>query len=352
MPHAAQHLAAGLQHHIGGVLFQILPERIVRGQEEPGIEALLDRGKTGDIGLREGVEHIMHGIGTAGLVGEPDRSGAVEHDDLVARLGDLAGGERGGGRRDVEDHLDALIVEHVAGDVGGKIGLVEMIGGDDLDLAAEHLAAEILRRHLRGGLAAGAGDVGVEAGHIEDAAEFQRRLALAPSPRAAASASSEARTPERTRFIRNLPVGMPHCLAAFISVAAIMPQAMRSGKPRRNPLPSRFSAKRNAARLCEHGVMRRIVRSTIEFMRTRRAAIAARAGIMLIAAAVGPARAEGCALRAAGRRPRRRGDRCAQLSPGGRPRDPARRHRAGRRPATRPTRTAPRRWRRSSPATR
>ena len=32
--------------------------------------------------------------------------------------------------------------------------------------------AEILRRHLRRGLAAGAGDVGIEPGHIEDAAEF------------------------------------------------------------------------------------------------------------------------------------------------------------------------------------
>ncbi len=46
------------------------------------------------------------------------------------------------------DHLDALIVEHVARDVGGKIGLVEMIRRDDLDLAAQHLAAEILHRHL------------------------------------------------------------------------------------------------------------------------------------------------------------------------------------------------------------
>ena len=178
MPHAAQHLAAGLQHDIGGVLFQILAESVVGGQEEPGVEALLDGGKPGHVGLREGVEHVVHGVGAAGFVGEPDRARAVEHDDLVARFRDLAGGERGGGGRDVEDHLDALVVEHVAGDVGGKIGLVEMVGGDDLDLAAEHLAAEILRRHLGRRLAAGAGDVGVEARHVEDAAELQRRLVL------------------------------------------------------------------------------------------------------------------------------------------------------------------------------
>ena len=53
-----------------------------------------------------------------------------------------------------------------------------MIRRNDLDLAAQHLAAKILRRHLRGGLAAWPGDIGVETGHIEDAAEFQRRLAL------------------------------------------------------------------------------------------------------------------------------------------------------------------------------
>src|ERR1035437_4169424 len=48
----------------------------------------------------------------------------------------------------------------------------------------------------------------------------------------AATSSTEARTPERTRFIESLPVDMPHCFAAFVSVAAIMPQAVRSGKLR------------------------------------------------------------------------------------------------------------------------
>ena len=78
----------------------------------------------------------------------------------------------------VEDHLDALIVEHVAGDVGGQIGLVEVIRHHDLDLAAKHLATEILDRHPGRGLAARSGDVGIQTGHVEDAAEFQRRLVL------------------------------------------------------------------------------------------------------------------------------------------------------------------------------
>jgi hypothetical protein len=56
-----------------------------------------------------------------------------------------------------------------------------MIRHHDLDLAAEHLAAKILRRHFGGHLAAGPGDVGIEAGHIENAAEFQRWLVLRQS---------------------------------------------------------------------------------------------------------------------------------------------------------------------------
>src|SRR5882724_6752318 len=178
MTNAAEHLAAGPLHDIGGVFFQILSERVVGGEEEPAVEALLDGGQTGDVRLRKSVEDIMHGVGSAGFVREPDRPRTVEHDDLVARLCDLAGGERGGGSRDIDDGLDALIVEHIAGDIGGKIGLVEVIGRDDLDFAAQNLAADIFGRHLRRRLAARAGDVGVKPGHIEDGAELERRLTL------------------------------------------------------------------------------------------------------------------------------------------------------------------------------
>jgi hypothetical protein len=45
--------------------------------------------------------------------------------------------------------------------------------------------------------------------------------------------------------MESLPVDMPHCRAAFISVAAIMPQAMGSGKPWQATPNARFSAKRN-----------------------------------------------------------------------------------------------------------
>jgi hypothetical protein len=245
---------SALEHHTGGVLFQILPECVIGGEEKPGVETLLDGGKPGDIGLREGVEHIMHGIGTAGFVGEPDRTGPVEDHDLVARLGDLAGGKRGRGCRDVVEHLDALIIEHVARDVGGKVGLVEMIGREDLDLAAEHLAAEIFRRHLRGGLAADAGDIGIKARHIEDAAELQRRLRLRIGTGAGDrqhSRENSGENPGKSSFHPNLPIDMPHCFRGLLfgwpnhAACASQRQAARElGSCDRLAIKA-FSAKRN-----------------------------------------------------------------------------------------------------------
>ena len=234
---AAQYFAAGLHHDISRVLFQILTEGIVRRQEEPGVEPGLDGSESGDVGLREGVVGIMHGVGTARLVAQADRGRPVVDHDLVARLGDLAGCQRGGGCRHVVNHLDALIVEHVAGDIGGKIGLVQMIRRDDLDLATEHLATEILRRHLRGRLAARSGNVGVKPGHIEDAAEFQRRFRL----RQRGARRQCKRTGEGARqnpFHENPPlIFLPPCRRLYVD--AIMPHGLWRSKPRTAATPIR-----------------------------------------------------------------------------------------------------------------
>jgi hypothetical protein len=52
------------------------------------------------------------------------------------------------------------------GDADADVGLVLMIGADDLDLLAFDRAAEILRGHLRGGERAFAGAVGIDARHV------------------------------------------------------------------------------------------------------------------------------------------------------------------------------------------
>ena len=56
--------------------------------------------------------------------------------------------------------------------VGADIGLVLVVGRDDLDLEAALLDAGILDRHLRGGDRARAGEVGVEARHVGQHADL------------------------------------------------------------------------------------------------------------------------------------------------------------------------------------
>ncbi len=178
MLHTADNLAARLGDDVRGVALQFLAECVVGREEEPAIEAALHRGEAGDAGQRVGVVGVVDDVGTARLVGQPDRAGTIEHDDLAARPGHFRRSQRRGGASHIDDGLDTLVVEHLTGEIRGQIGLVEMVGDHDLDLAPENLAAEILNGHLGCGLAARPRNVGKQAGHVEDGAQFQRRGAL------------------------------------------------------------------------------------------------------------------------------------------------------------------------------
>ena len=104
----------------------------------------------------------------AGLVGQPRRAGRIEDDDLVAGSADRLDDQRLGRARYLHHRVDMLVLEPIAGDGRGAVGAALMIGGDDLDRRAQHLAAEILARHLRRDRAALAGELGIGAGHVED----------------------------------------------------------------------------------------------------------------------------------------------------------------------------------------
>ena len=68
--------------------------------------------------------------------------------------------------RHVDDNIDPVIVVPLAGDRAADIGLVLVVGADDLDLLAVDRAAEIGDRHLGRFDRAGAADVGVETRHV------------------------------------------------------------------------------------------------------------------------------------------------------------------------------------------
>ena len=91
---------------------------------------------------------------------------------LLAR--DLLHRERDARGRHVGDHVDPVLVEPLAGDRGADVGLVLMVGADDLDLLAVHRAAEIGDRHLRRLDRARAAEIGIEAGHVGEHADLDR----------------------------------------------------------------------------------------------------------------------------------------------------------------------------------
>ena len=101
----------------------------------------------------------------------------------------------------------------------------------DITGAGSEQAAKILSRHLRGGLAARSGDVGVKTGHIEDAAELQRRLALR-SCTGGRDCERQAENAGKNPFHESLPWRYRIDERPFIRLGAIMPHAPDSGKPR------------------------------------------------------------------------------------------------------------------------
>ena len=68
--------------------------------------------------------------------------------------------------------FDALVVEPLPGERGGGVGLVLVVGEDDLYRTSQHLPAEIVDRHARGCDASLAANVGVGARHVEQQAQL------------------------------------------------------------------------------------------------------------------------------------------------------------------------------------
>jgi hypothetical protein len=68
--------------------------------------------------------------------------------------------------RQVDDHVDAFGIEPLARQRGRDVRLGPMVGADDGDRLAQHLAAEFLDRHLGRHHRALAGQVRRAAGHV------------------------------------------------------------------------------------------------------------------------------------------------------------------------------------------
>ena len=167
----AQHLAAVGLDHLGGVAFQRRAEGVVGLQEVPALAAGLGHRAAGALGQRGGVVGPVDGGGRALVVGQRRAAGAHRDEQLVLFGGHLGHGQVGAGVRAADQHVHAVGVEPFARLGGGDVGLVLVVGVDQLDLLAADGAARVGDRHLDGFDAALAVDVGVHARHVGDEAD-------------------------------------------------------------------------------------------------------------------------------------------------------------------------------------
>ena len=150
MADGPQHLAARGLDGLGGVFLKRIAEGVVGGQEEPAVAAGLHDRAAGAHGQRVGVIGPVEAVGGAGLARQV-RGAAAGHDvDLLLLARDRLHGQRHGRGGQVHDRVHLLGVEPLPGDGRADVGLVLVVGADDLDRGALHGAAEILDRHLRG----------------------------------------------------------------------------------------------------------------------------------------------------------------------------------------------------------
>ena len=115
-------------------------------------------------------------------------------ENLVLLARDLVDRERDAGIRHVDDDVDVVDVEPLPRDVGADVGLVLVVGADDLDLHAVRGRIEILDRHFGGGDRTGAADVGIKARHVGEHADLDGlHLARARPRRDISAATARAR---------------------------------------------------------------------------------------------------------------------------------------------------------------
>ena len=161
MEHVALHLAAVGLDHRRGIGLERLAEGVVCRQKEPGLAALLHDRLAGAVRQRIGVVRVVHHIRIAGFVGEGLGGAPGVDKDALLFGGDLADGESDAGGRNVDDHVHALRVIPLARLGRAHVGLVLVVGGQYFNRFAQHLAAEVLHRHLRRQKGARPADVGI-----------------------------------------------------------------------------------------------------------------------------------------------------------------------------------------------
>ena len=143
----AQHLAARRRHEAGGIALQRMAERVIRGDEIPGIPARLHHCPAGRLRQHVRVVHPVQRIGVALRPREVGRRGPRTDIGLVLFRGDRGDRKCDARIRHFHDQVHAVLVEPLARDAGADIRLVLMVGEDHL--GGKSFRAEFRHRLLR-----------------------------------------------------------------------------------------------------------------------------------------------------------------------------------------------------------
>src|SRR5215212_4603150 len=111
MTDLTQHLSAVLLHDGAGITLKRVAERVVRGEEEPGIATRRHEGFAGAVGQSPGVIGPMNGVGCALRPGQVGRARPGGEKDLIFVFDDVADGERYRRSGNVYDDVDLVDID-------------------------------------------------------------------------------------------------------------------------------------------------------------------------------------------------------------------------------------------------
>src|SRR3569833_847116 len=128
-----------------------MAERVFVGVVDSAVAAALHHRLRGTDRERAGVEHTLNGVRRAELAVEIRGAGRMRDEQLLLLVGDVLYREADRGNRNVDDQIDLIDIVPTPRDAAADIRLELVVADDDADRLAQHLAAEIVDRHLRGG---------------------------------------------------------------------------------------------------------------------------------------------------------------------------------------------------------
>ena len=195
---AADHPPARLLDQRSGVAPQALAEGVVHVEDVPAPQPSAHGGLHHRLGQGVGVEAELEAHRRAGLPRQVGAAAGRDQQDAPARPRQVGHGKGDGRCGAPEDGLHPVLGQPAARDAEADIRLVLVVRGLHAHRPAQHLAAEILDRHLRREDEARPGVVRVGPGHVGEHADPHRRAGgLRPRRRDAASAGAAARRKRR-----------------------------------------------------------------------------------------------------------------------------------------------------------